>query len=161
MATRMAELQAMLPRPGRVEWLARRPARDVPMEVLDKATLTAGRGIEGDRAARRAGGQRQVTLIQHEHLMVLTSLAGLTSIDPAWLRRNVAVSGINLLALRTRRFRLGTALLEATGHCHPCSRMEVALGSGGYNAMRGHGGITAAILEDGEVALGDLLVPVD
>ena len=154
----IAELQASLPRPGRLEWLAARPARTQAMRAADTALLLAERGMEGDRAAQRSGGRRQLTLIQWEHLPVIAALSGLARVEPAWLRRNVAVSGINLLALRTRRFRLGAVLLEGTGHCHPCSRMETALGPGGYNAVRGHGGITARILEGGVVSLGDAVV---
>ena len=55
------------------------------------------------------------------------------------MRRNLVVSGINLLALKDRRFRVGTALLEGSGECAPCSRMEVVLGPSGYNAVHGHG----------------------
>ena len=157
----LAQLQGSLPRAGRVRWLAVRPARDTAMVNSSSVRLVTGRGIEGDRAARRTGGRRQVTLIQWEHLAVIAALSGLAEVDPAWLRRNVAVSGINLLALRTRRFHLGDALLEGTGHCHPCSRMEAALGPGGYNAVRGHGGITARVLEGGLVDTGDPVTPAE
>lgn len=71
------------------------------------------------------------------------------------LRRNIVVSGLNLLALKNKTFYLGTATLEYTGLCHPCSRMETTLGVGGYNAMRGHGGITARVIDFGTVAVCD------
>ena len=71
------------------------------------------------------------------------------------------VSGINLLALKDKRFRAGDVLLEYTGACHPCSKMERALGAGGYNAMRGHGGITARVLEAGLLRIGDRVFHAD
>ena len=70
-------------------------------------------------------------------------------------RRNIVVSGINLLALAKRRFRIGEVVLETTGPCEPCSRMEENLGPGGYNAMRGHGGITARVAKGGTISVGD------
>jgi MOSC domain-containing protein YiiM len=65
------------------------------------------------------------------------------------------VRGINLLALKNKTFSIGDAMFEMTGLCHPCSRMEEALGAGGYNAMRGHGGITARVLQEGLIRVGD------
>jgi MOSC domain-containing protein YiiM len=144
-----------LPQSGRVEWIGVRPAHRAPVEVRERVEARAGVGLAGDR--QRTGGRRQVTLIQAEHLDILASLLGTDPgpIDPARLRRNLVVRGLNLMALRQARFRVGGALLEATGSCDPCSRMEEALGPGGFNAMRGHGGITARVLEPGIIALGD------
>ena len=116
-------------------------------------------GLGGLTAGGLTPGKRQVTLIQAEHLPVIAALAGLETVAPEHLRRNVVVSGLALLALKDRRFRIGDVLLEGTGECHPCSRMEEAFGPGGYNAVRGHGGITARVLEGGLIEVGGLLVP--
>ena len=152
------ELLAVIPQDGRLEWIGLRPAHRVPVRIVTSVCAEAGRGLIGDRYAESPGTKRQVTLIQAEHLPVIARLSGHASIPPEWLRRNLVVSGINLLALKDRQFRIGTVLLEGTGLCHPCSRMEEVLGPGGYNAMRGHGGITARVLESGELHVGDALV---
>lgn len=141
--------------PGKVVWIGLRPARREDAEVVDTVQAEAGRGLVGDRYKTRTNGARQVTLIQAEHLAAVASYLGREGIDPGLTRRNIVVQGINLLALKGKCFEIGEALLEYTGECHPCSRMEETLGTGGYNAMRGHGGITARVLKGGKISLGD------
>jgi MOSC domain-containing protein YiiM len=145
-------LMARLPQQGRLEWIGLRPARAVAMVAVQQVLVDAS-GLVGDRH-RSAGGRRAVTLVQAEHLPVVATLARHPDLTPSTLRRNLVVSGLPLLALKGRRFRIGPCLFEATGPCDPCSRMEDALGPGGYNAMRGHGGITARVLVGGELQLG-------
>jgi MOSC domain-containing protein YiiM len=99
-------------------------------------------------------------LIQAEHLPAIAALAHRDAVAPELLRRNLVVSGINLMALRHGRLRIGGAAVEITGPCAPCSRMEVALGPGGYNAMRGHGGWCAEVLVPGRLAVGDSVEPM-
>ena len=144
-----------LPQRGRVEWIGIRPARGESMKTHDNVMITPGKGLEGDRFNGRETSKRQVTLIQKEHLHAIASCLGRDALDPEIFRRNIVVSGLNLLALKGETFRIGGAVLEYTGLCHPCSKMETALGPGGYNAMRGHGGITTRVIEGGKVAIGD------
>lgn len=148
------QLLNTLPQIGKVEWIGLRPAQIQAMQQVSEVQADTEVGLIGDRYAGRSK-KRQVTLIQHEHLSVIASTLGYDECDPALLRRNIAVSGINLLALKDKQFRVGDALLEYTGLCHPCSRMEQTFGAGGYNAVRGHGGLTAQVVENGLIRLGD------
>jgi MOSC domain-containing protein YiiM len=142
-----------------VEWIGLRPARREDIQVVETASLDTKIGLVGDRYAGRSGS-RHVTLIQRENLAAIAAHMGLEAVFPEQLRRNILVSGLNLLALKDRSFRVGEAVLEMTGDCHPCSRMEEIFGVGGYNAVRGHGGITARVLQGGEVRVGDQLIPL-
>jgi MOSC domain-containing protein YiiM len=99
-------------------------------------------------------------LIQAEHLVAVGELLRRTAIDPNLTRRNIVVAGINLAALKGHQFRIGNALLEWAGECQPCSMMEAALGEGGYNAMRGHGGLNARVVEGGIIDLGAAIAPL-
>lgn len=153
----LGRLMAVLPQVGRVDWIGVRPGRDEPVVELEDAQVEIGSGIVGDRytVSRGGSGKRGVTLIQAEHLPVIATLAGLPAVHPATLRRNLVVSGIPLIALKGRRFRIGDVVLEGTDACDPCSKMEAALGPGGYNAMRGHGGLCARVIEAGTLRRGD------
>ena len=159
MPATLADLMNTLPQAGQVEWLGIRPARGAPMEAMDAVNIVTN-GLETDRRvlAGSRPGKRSVTIIQHEHLAVIASLLGEKTISPHLLRRNIVVRGINLLALKKRAFSIGGAVLRGTDVCAPCSKMETILGDGGYNAMRGHGGICAEVLRPGKVTIGDAVV---
>lgn len=158
---KLRELLRSVPQVGHLTWIGVRPIKGQPMEVVCAGELIEGRGLSGDRKAKRRGGKRQVSLIQAEHLPLIASLAGLEGVAPTILRRNLVVEGINLLSLRTARFTIGHALLEGSGYCAPCAKMESALGEGGFSAMRGHGGIIARVIEGATIHVGDEVRFVD
>jgi MOSC domain-containing protein YiiM len=149
------DLKSMFPQAGRLEWIGLSKERLAPVQSVETATVCEGTGLEGDHHATGRRTIRQVTLIQAEHLQVVARLLGRDSVCPEEVRRNLVVSGISLLALKDQRFQIGDVVFEGTGPCVPCSRMEHNLGPGGYNAMRGHGGITAKVISNGEIKVGD------
>lgn len=153
----LAELIAGWAKPGRVDWIGVRPARRAEIVTLGDVMISAD-GLDGDRSRT---GKRAVTLIQKEHLAAIGSYLGQGPIAPEILRRNLVVSGINLAALKGREVQVGEAILRFTVICAPCSRMEEALGKGGYSAVRGHGGWCAEVVRPGRVQVGDAVQPVD
>jgi MOSC domain-containing protein YiiM len=143
---------------GRIEAIIVRGSSREPARAITATVAVAGVGLADDRLGQRSEAElstRQVTLIQHEHLPVIAQLARVEKVDAVGLRRNLVVSGINLLALKNARLQVGAAVLEIMGRCQPCSRMEEAIGPGGYAAMRGHGGMTSRVLSGGEIRVGD------
>jgi MOSC domain-containing protein YiiM len=146
---------------GRLQWIGLRPAHRQTIVPAVEVEAVAGLGLAGDRAGVRPGSKRQVTLAQAEHLPLIAAFVGLAELQPEVLRRNLVVAGINLHALENKCFYVGEVLLAGTGYCHPCARMEEILGAGGYNAIRGHGGITAQVLVGGILRIGDPVRPAD
>ena len=171
-AATLRELTRQFAQPGLLQAIFVRPQRGAAAASLPSATALVDRGLSGDRSAARAapaagGGKRQVTLMQAEHLPLIAAWSGLGSVDPAALRRNLVVSGINLLAARSPfadqvlHLRIGhDVVLRISGPCDPCSKMEALLGRGGYNAMRGHGGVTARVVAGGVLRVGDAVTVV-
>ena len=154
-APSIKEMQATIPQTGSLTWIGLRPGKRMPLQVVDSVTVVPGLGLEGDHYSKQ-DGNRQVTLIQGEHLDGVATILGKGTINPGDVRRNLVVRGINLQAFKDRQFKIGTeVILEMTGDCHPCSRMEENLGAGGYMAMRGHGGITAKVIQGGTIHAGD------
>ena len=163
-------LMQRFPRAGRLDAVLLRPARRTDVREVVTAEAIADHGLTGDRKTAHprgaaGSGKRQVTLIQAEHLPVIAALLGRPAVLPALLRRNLVVSGLNLLAARSLLrdqaliLRIGAeVVLEITGPCEPCSRREEALGAGGYTAMRGHGGVTARIISGGTLCRGNVVL---
>ena len=150
----LGKLMATMPQTGRITWIGIRPERRLTPTSLAEVEALTDRHLAGDHYQGKPGSKRQVTLIQAEHLATVASVMQLPELDPGLIRRNLVVAGLILLALKDRQFWVGEVLLEYSGLCHPCSRMEENLGPGGYNAMRGHGGITARIVQGGLIQIG-------
>lgn len=152
---------------GRVEAIFLRPARSAPVTAVTEARAEPGRGLIGDRRSLRvsvgeAAQKREVTLVQAEHLRAISASLGLPMVDAGRLRRNLVISGVNLISMRSLwhdiRLEWGIGdevVIQVTGSCDPCSRMEAELGYGGYNAMRGHGGVTARVIVGGTIRVAD------
>ena len=153
--TVIKDLFKVIPQKGNVEWIGVRTKKNADLSVVESIKVEKGTGLVGDHFKGTLSGKREVTLIQKEHLNVISNILGGKTINPKLTRRNIVISGINLLSLKNQQFRIGSVILETTGICAPCKRMEENLGPGGYNAMRGHGGITATVIEEGEIKLGD------
>ncbi len=153
---KMIILKDNFPHTGKIIWLGLRQSMSSTVTEVVTAELLPGHGLVGDKAGQRKGSKRQVTLFQAEYLPVIASFLRQQDISPAVLRRNLVVSGINLSILKDYRLIVNNdVIVEITGNCAPCKKMEKALGYGGYNAMRNHGGVNAMVLKGGVIRVGD------
>ena len=135
------------------------------MRTVDHAQALAGRGLDGDRYAAKAGTFTpandtargyDLTLIEAEVLDGLALPEGRT-LGHAEARRNIVTHGIDLNALVGRRFRVGS--IECLGQrlCEPCSHLEGLTTQGVLRGLIHRGGLRADVLSDGEVSTGDLI----
>ena len=148
-------LNEQFPHHGRVEWIGIRPEKSSPLIACKTVEACANFGLIGDYTSLTRGGKRQVTLFQAEYLPVAISLLRDESLAYENFRRNIVVSGLNLNILVNEQLTIGEALIEISGLCHPCAKLERELGTGAYNALSGHGGITAKIVQTGQIHVGD------
>jgi len=145
--------------PGKLEWIGLRSERRGEVVVVDQAEAVVDLGLVGDhRMKKTPGSARQVTLISSEYIQQICQHTGHSSIDPRLLRRNLVISGMNMNLLRYQRLQIGEVILETNALCHPCSRMDEALGAGGTAAMFGYGGLCAKIIQGGRMAVGDAVI---
>jgi MOSC domain-containing protein YiiM len=145
---------------GRLLGIARHARPRGPMETLDQVDVGLATGIHGDfRGALKPGrNKRQVTVMAVEAWEAALRELGAT-VPWAQRRVNLLVSGIDLYD--TTRARLvfdGGLVLEITGECDPCSRMEeVAPGLKAVLLPRWRGGVCAIVREEGRIGVGTQL----
>jgi MOSC domain-containing protein YiiM len=125
------------------------------MRALERATLQAGVGIQGDRYARDGGhwsdhpaGDRELTLVAGEVIDELGLAAGAS-------RRNLTTRGVDLDALIGREFLVGSVRCRGERRCEPCTYLEGLIGRPILRGFVHRGGLRARILADGEITVGD------
>ena len=136
------------------------------MQSLDVVRAVAGEGLEGDRYhdgsgtySEREGPGRQVTLIEAEALEAIEREQGIT-LAPGESRRNVTTRGVPLNHLVGREFTVGDVRLRGIKLCEPCGHLQRTLGIDHLvQALAHRAGLNAEVLTDGEIRIGDKVVP--
>jgi MOSC domain-containing protein YiiM len=146
--------------PGLVEAIHVAREHGGPTEPTERLRVLAGRGPEGDRHLRAQGERgHDLTLIEAEALEGLAADTGI-ELGPGEARRNVVTRGIALNDLVGRRFRVGELLCVGEELCEPCRHLESLTQPGVVRGLVHRGGLCAAVLEDGDVAVGDEVEPL-
>ena len=125
-----------------------------PMDPQSRARLDAGSGLAGNADQ---GGHRQVTIIELEKWREMMIELG-TDLDPSTRRANLMVVGLKLTETRGRVLRVGGCRLRILGETRPCRLMDESY-PGLEEAMKsdGRGGVYAEVLDNGEIATGDVV----
>lgn len=104
-------------------------------------------GLAGDSHAK-PGSRRQVLLVQAETLQEV-------NLKPADIRENITTLGIPLTNLGPGdRLTVGQVVLEVTGPCTGCARLE-EVKPGLQNTLSGHRGILAKVVHGGTIEVGE------
>ena len=126
------------------------PAAEHPIEERQSIECVAGQGIVGDRfMGYKEDYKGQITLFSWEVFNELRAHFGNTGLNPAVLRRNVLVEGVELNSLIGKRFTLQGLELEGVEECRPCYWMDQALAPGAETWMKGRGGLRCRLLTGG------------
>jgi MOSC domain-containing protein YiiM len=126
-----------------------------PMREVEDAVALDDQGLEGCRHGR-AGSRRQVLLVDGETLESF-------GLQPGQIKENITTSGLRVNDLaKGQRLAIGQSVLEVTGPCEPCARMdEIRMGL--QQELFGQRGTLCRVIEGGRIQRGDTiqLAPAD
>ncbi len=126
------------------------PAGKHPVIEVDRIECVAGRGIRDDRFFDyKENYKGQVTFFSREVFAALQRELDLPQAKPDYARRNIIVSGVDLNSLIGCEFEIQRVRFLGTEECRPCYWMDLALGPGAEQWLKGRGGLRARILTDG------------
>jgi MOSC domain-containing protein YiiM len=143
---------------GRLLGIARHARPRGPMETVDHAQVSVAHGVEGDfRGSLKPGrNKRQVTVMAAESWRDALHDLG-TSVPWEQRRVNLLVECLTIKDTTGARIIFGSGLvLEVTGECDPCSRMEeIAPGLKAALLRHWRGGVTTRVIESGSIRVGE------
>ena len=124
-----------------------------PMRHLDEAMAVPSAGLLGCRHSR-PGNERAVLLVESETLANF-------GLAPGEIKENITTQGIDLRSLKPgAQLQLGdTVVLEVTGPCAPCHRMD-EIREGLQAELAGRRGINTRVQVGGKIRRGDEIVVV-
>ena len=140
----MSSIQSIIVRPER---------RAIPVRICHAEITNVG--IKGDHYAKE-GGSRQVTIIANDALATVAATVGFQGDAHLACRRNILVDSLPDEDLKGKFIRLGNdVVLEITGYCNPCFRMDENFGEGAISAFEKKAGWVARVIEGGSISVGD------
>ncbi len=121
-----------------------------PMIEVDRCDCVAGQGIRGDRFfGFKENYKGQITFFDMDVFEALRRELLLPDVQAGATRRNVFVRGIDLTELIGTEFVTQGIRFFGVEQCAPCYWMNLALGPGAEQWLKGRGGLRARILTDG------------
>ena len=134
---------------GRVSQLFVAVAPRQPMREMQQVLAVANKGFQSCIHGKH-GSPRQVLLVDTETLAEF-------GLAPGVVKENVTTEGLGIGTLNPgEQLRIGEALLEVTGSCEPCHRMdEIRMGL--QRELEGRRGILCRVIKGGTVCRGDAI----
>lgn len=125
-------------------------SRRKSMQRVGEVEVVANRGFAGC-VHGRPGSRRQLLLVESETLAQF-------ELSPGALRENITTEGLRHRDLVAgQHLIIGDAILQITGPCEPCERLE-EIRTGLQQELDGRRGMLCRVIKGGTIRRGDCIV---